>query len=158
MSNNILPVLYRLLWSALGLVLISGFSWFLSVLYIIPGMVEIYTLKAEAATLSDVWLVLVPIVGYLLLGSDVCLAVKVFNLSTPWLKMSLLHGFIEGLSWGFIGSLILGFTWGIIAIQIAGFREGLVSGLIGLTMVLGFSFIASLIWSLILSIVGVFRS
>lgn len=139
----------RSLWSAFGVLLFSGFSLFLFVLYIVPGMKQIFTQEAD----TSIWLTLAPIVGYLLIMVNLYLIIKYFNPSTTWINSGLLQGLWIGLVFGLAVSIILG-----LIMLLSGFNNGLAISLKGLSVLLISGLVLGFIWGMILSFVGGFRS
>lgn len=136
-------------WSAFGVLLFSGFNLFLFVLYIVPGMIQIFTQGAD----TSLGLTLVPIIGYLLTMVNLFLIIKHFNPSATWINSGLLQGLWIGLVLGLAVSIILG-----LVMLLGGFNNGLAISLKGISVLLIFGLILGFIWGMILSIVGGFRS
>ena len=121
--------------------LLIGMSYIQFVGYVIPGLSEIMTLKPEEAAVFHVGLMWVPIVGFILVASNICLAVNIVKPLKAWSESALTFGFAASLATGVIlGAVIglvgvlskgditqslIGFTFGICLCLITGIGVGL---------------------------------
>jgi hypothetical protein len=125
MSENIV-IPKRSVWSVLGLLLLGSFTYLQAIGYVIPGLRAIFNLKNETIQITDIGLIWVPIITYILIAAMICLTVNIFKK----LKSYQEKGLIVGLIWSLIGGLIWGLIWGLIGGLIGGLIWGLIVGLI----------------------------
>jgi hypothetical protein len=148
----------RSILSTLGFLPLIGLAYLQFWHYIIPGL-RVIVEHQEAINTRLVGMMWVPINGYLLISSCVCLAVNIFKPLKPWneerglistLLFGLFIGSIFGLCFSFISmgvgvlvfgfldwslsnfiyELLMGFNFGILVGLLVGLVLGLFSGLI----------------------------
>lgn len=109
----------RSVWSALGLAILFWSTYDLFAKYLIPGIVEIFSLTPETNAFSHLELLWVPFIWHILTSIIVCLGLNIFIPLKAWKEGGLLHG------------LGLGFALNLGAAFIFGLNVGLVYGLLG---------------------------
>jgi hypothetical protein len=133
----------RSVYSAIGLLILSGFTFFQFWGYIIPELGKILNLRPENVTTRDVGLMWVPVIGYLLIASNVCLAINIIKPLKGWTE--------TGLVFGFFGSLVAGLVLGLAFALVASLSFGPVLALnVGITLCLVASLSLGLFGGLIL--------
>ena len=100
----------RSIWSLIGLVILGVFTWFQTVGYLIPGFQEISSLNPKTIRITNLNLILVPIITYALAATMICLAVNIFKKVTK-LKIckkdyDLILGFMSVFFCGFVFDVI----------------------------------------------------
>ncbi len=113
----------RSLWSALGLIVASAFTYLQLVHVLIPGFREIFSLKPDQASIGDVLrLMWTPVIAYGLVGLNAYLTVNIFKPLRPYRA--------EGLVWWLVAGLVLGLVWWLAMGLVTGLVAGLVLGLV----------------------------
>jgi hypothetical protein len=92
----------------------GNFTYFQVYGYILPGIQSLFSLEAHTLQLSDIALVWVPVVVYLLIYVNVFLTAMIFKPLRPYQESRLVFSFIFGLIVGTIATIGGGFTGGII--------------------------------------------
>jgi len=145
MEKNV-KIPMRSIWSFLIALPIIGFTYIQVIGYVIPGFEKIFSLTGKTTTISDIGLIWVPVISYLLVASLICIILRIFiNLKSykeHGLIGELIGGLIGGLIWGLIVGFIVGFIGGLIGELIGGLIWGLIWGLI-----------VGLIWGLIVGLI-----
>jgi len=135
----------RSYWSILISLAIMAFAYIQAIGYIIPGFEHIIRLKAETATINHVGLIWLPIITYLIIGTFICMVIRIFKELKPYkekgliwcLILSMLSGLAAGLMlsiignysigdtmWGFVGCLGVALMWGLISGFLFEFKSG----------------------------------
>jgi hypothetical protein len=139
-KNIVIPK--RSVWSVLGLLLLGSFTYLQAIGYVIPGLRMIFNLKKETIQITDIGLIGVPIITYILIATMICLTVNIFKKLKSYRENGLIGGLIVGLIGGLIWSLIIGLIGCLIGCVIV----GLIGGPISVPIV---CLIMGLIWGLI---------
>ena len=121
----------RSLWSAFGLFVFMGLTYIVYTGYVIPELMVMGRLTPEATQLSHsrfMW----PIIGYILVSGNACMAVSIFKPLKPWNnERSLLFALSACFFWGLVLGIIPGFIWGNLVTNVySGLHLGLVTGLL----------------------------
>jgi hypothetical protein len=111
-TERIIRIPLRSIYSALGLMALLYFAYLQLIGYIIPGTVEIFAIKPRGV--EDIELMWVPIVGYVLLASIVCLAIMIVRPLKRFVRASPNGGLIGALLWGLIFGFSLSLFCGVL--------------------------------------------
>lgn len=125
----------RSVWSVCWLIVFSGFTYLQFVGYIIPELQMFFRLEPEEISLSHIRLIWPPVICYLLVASNVCLAVRILKPLKAWNKEDglidrLISGFFLGVAMGLVFGFTLAVALGTISELTAAFTFGLTIGLI----------------------------
>ncbi|MCF7831514.1 MAG: hypothetical protein K9M36_01345 [Candidatus Pacebacteria bacterium] len=131
----------RSIWSMLGFITICGFGYLQAVYFIIPGITEFlsYFDNEPVSIETSVRLIWVPIIGYLIIGTGICLLVNAFKKLNGYTEKGLISILVVGLMISFMGALsgIMtsfmmdnGIPFGLVGGLILGVMIGLLWGLV----------------------------
>ncbi|QQR64633.1 hypothetical protein IPH92_03670 [Candidatus Kaiserbacteria bacterium] len=113
--------------------------------YIGPGLNEIITIDPKTVTLSHLGLIFAPIIGYLLITGNICLAINVVKPLKVWDDMGLVWHLTMGFAMGLGACLICGLVFGVLGGAVEELVYGLVGGLLGSSLAgLGLGLVGSL--------------
>lgn len=138
----------RSIWSMLGCIVVCGFGYLQAVYFIIPGITEFLHFDNEPVSIeTSMRLIWVPIIGYLIIGTGICLLVNAFKKLNGYTEKGLISILVLGLMISFMGALsgiMISFTMD------NGIPFGLVGGLI-LGVIIG------LLWGLVVGFIEEFK-
>jgi hypothetical protein len=128
----------RSIWSLVSLLFVGAFTYLQAVGYLIPGFHEIISLKRETTSISQIGLVWVPIITYVLISTMICFTWRIFKslkeLGEDGLIMNLMVNLVVGMPLsiivGFVLYFLLGFNLGLIVSFNICFSILLLSGLV----------------------------
>ena len=125
------PALGRSLWSLCGLLFFGSVTYHLFLKHICPGLSEIITIDPKTVTLPHLGLIFAPLIGYLLIAGNICLAVNVVKPLKAWDDRGLVWHLTIGFAMGLGACLICSFVFGALGGAVEELTYGLVGGLLG---------------------------
>lgn len=134
--NKDVSNMHRTFWSTASLIFIGVFTFLQMKLYLLPRFGELFlsTQEVEKIDSTNIGLVWIPIIIYLLVGINLCLSVSIFKKPKSVFEngfiFSIVGGLAGGLVFGFIVGQIIGLTVSLVMGLTAGMITGLIAGLV----------------------------
>ncbi len=107
LKNCLLRINESTVWSFVSFMVVLFFTYLQAVGYIFPGLEMLVRLRSENTSLSNTYLMWVPIISYFMICLCVCLFINTF---IKKLKKYEEKGLIWSLVEGLVGALIFGFS------------------------------------------------